>query len=77
MLVDLEPRVINGIVGGEYGHLHNMENVFTSKDGGGAGNNWANGHRQGAEVEEQIFDILDREAEVGKAYFFQLIMLLV
>ncbi|KAH7697134.1 gamma tubulin 2, partial [Aphelenchoides avenae] len=63
VLVDLEPRVINGIVGGEYGHLHNMENVFTSKDGGGAGNNWANGHRQGSEVEEQIFDILDREAE--------------
>lgn len=34
-----------------------------SKHGGGAGNNWASGHSQGAKLTEEIFDIIEREAE--------------
>ncbi len=43
LLIDLEPRVINGIQNGLYKNLYNPENFFISKEGGGAGNNWANG----------------------------------
>jgi hypothetical protein len=48
LLMDLEPRVINSILASEYRSLYNTENVFMASDGGGAGNNWASGHRQGA-----------------------------
>ena len=41
VLLDLEPRVINTIMNSEYKKLYNPENVYTAKDGGGAGNNWA------------------------------------
>jgi len=34
-----------------------------SKHGGGAGNNWASGYHQGEKLQEEIFDILDREAD--------------
>lgn len=43
--------------------LYNQENVFLSKDGGGAGNNWASGYSQGERFQEEVFDIIDREAE--------------
>ena len=29
-----------------YANLYNPENIFTSKHGGGAGNNWASGYSQ-------------------------------
>lgn len=32
-----------------YANLYNPENVFTSKHGGGAGNNWASGYSQVSE----------------------------
>ena len=32
-------------------------------DGGGAGNIWANGYSQGEKIYEEIFDIIDREAD--------------
>ncbi len=63
VLMDLEPRVINGILNSEYRHLFNSENFFVSKDGGGAGNNWASGHAQGEALHEEIMDIIDREAD--------------
>ena len=34
-----------------------------SKDGGGAGNNWAFGYGQGDRLYEEVFDIIDREAD--------------
>ena len=37
VLLDLEPRVIDGIMKSQYKHLYNPENVYISKDGGGAG----------------------------------------
>ena len=46
MLVDLEPRVINTIMNSAYANLYNPENIYVSKDGGGAGNNWAQGYHQ-------------------------------
>ncbi|KAE9460201.1 hypothetical protein C3L33_07895, partial [Rhododendron williamsianum] len=63
LLIDLEPRVINGIQNGEYRNLYNHENVFLSDHGGGAGNNWASGYHQGKGVEEDIMDMIDREAD--------------
>ncbi|CAB4319886.1 unnamed protein product [Prunus armeniaca] len=61
LLIDLEPRVINGIQNSEYRNLYNHENIFVSDHGGGAGNNWASGYDQG--VEEAIMDMIDREAD--------------
>ncbi|KAF5937138.1 hypothetical protein HYC85_024644 [Camellia sinensis] len=63
LLIDLEPRVINGIQNSEYRNLYNHENIFVSDHGGGAGNNWASGYHQGKGVEEDIMDMIDREAD--------------
>ncbi len=63
LLIDLEPRVINTIQSSEYSNLYNPENIFISKDGGGAGNNWARGYAEAEMVQEEIFDMLDREAD--------------
>ena len=46
LLMDLEPRVVRGIEGGEYGRLFNSENMFVAEHGGGAGNVWASGFEQ-------------------------------
>ncbi|XP_039129762.1 tubulin gamma-2 chain [Dioscorea cayenensis subsp. rotundata] len=63
LLMDLEPRVINGIQNSEYRNLYNHENIFLSDHGGGAGNNWANGYHQGEQVVDDIMDMVDREAD--------------
>ncbi|KAJ1419467.1 Tubulin/FtsZ, GTPase domain [Sesbania bispinosa] len=63
LLIDLEPRVINGIQNSDYRNLYNQENIFLSDHGGGAGNNWASGYHQGKTVEEDIMDMIDREAD--------------
>lgn len=46
VLLDLEPRVIHGILTSPYAKLYNQENIYTSEHGGGAGNNWASGYSQ-------------------------------
>ena len=64
LLIDLEPRVVNKLAHqGAYRNLFNPENLFIAKDGGGAGNNWASGFRQGEEHSEQVVDMIDREAD--------------
>lgn len=63
VLLDLEHKAIQGIRRGDQAHLYNPENVFVSKEGTGAGNNWANGYMQGDAVTEEIFERLQREAE--------------
>lgn len=63
ILVDLEPRVISNIKQSSYSNLYNPENFFTWANGGGAGNNWAHGHHLGKEVDEDVLEILQREAE--------------
>lgn len=62
ILMDLEPRVVNATLASPYGKLFNSENIFLSKEGGGAGNNWAVGYAQGNKLSEEILDIIDREA---------------
>ena len=62
-MVDLEPRVIDTILTGPYSGIYNAENIFTSKDGGGAGNIWANGYAQGEKICEDVMDMIDREAD--------------
>lgn len=48
VLVDLEPRVIHGMMADpDLGNLFNEDNLFISSEGGGAGNNWADGYSQG------------------------------
>ncbi|KAF8737130.1 hypothetical protein AX14_013408 [Amanita brunnescens Koide BX004] len=63
ILVDLEPRVINNILASPYANLYNPENIFLSKDGGGAGNNWAQGYSAGERLYEEVMEMIDREAE--------------
>ncbi|XP_033619026.1 tubulin gamma-2 chain, partial [Fukomys damarensis] len=63
VLLDLEPRVIHSILNSAYAKLYNPENIYLSEHGGGAGNNWARGFSQGEKIHEDIFDIIDREAD--------------
>jgi len=63
VLLDLEPRVIDTITSSPYANLYNPENMYTSKHGGGAGNNWASGYSQAERLHEEMFDIIDREAD--------------
>ncbi|XP_068923740.1 tubulin gamma-1 chain-like isoform X4 [Petaurus breviceps papuanus] len=63
VLLDLEPRVIHSILNSPYAKLYNPENIYLSEHGGGAGNNWASGFSQGEKIHEDIFDIIDREAD--------------
>ncbi|KAF9581353.1 gamma-tubulin [Lunasporangiospora selenospora] len=63
ILLDLEPRVINTISSSPYANLFNPENIFLSKDGGGAGNIWSLGYTAGERESEEILEKLDREAE--------------
>jgi hypothetical protein len=63
LMIDLEPRVINSIQSGTYRDLFNQENFFVAKEGGGAGNNWASGFRQGSEHEDHVMEMIDREAD--------------
>jgi tubulin gamma len=55
--------VVNNIQNSQHRDLFNPENIFVSKEGGGAGNNWASGHRQAEENAELLADMLDREAD--------------
>ena len=55
VLLDLEPRVIHTIMTSPYAKLYNPENVYLSKQGGGAGNNWAVGFSQ---VRKRYFCLL-------------------
>lgn len=63
LMIDLEPRVVNKLSHGAYRDLFNPENFFIAQDGGGAGNNWASGFRQGEEHAEQVLDMIDRESD--------------
>jgi tubulin gamma len=63
LMIDLEPRVINSIQSSPYRDLYNQENFFIAKEGGGAGNNWASGYRQGSEHEDHVMEMIDREAD--------------
>ncbi|CAI4215407.1 unnamed protein product [Parascedosporium putredinis] len=63
ILIDLEPRVINGIQTGPYKNIYNPENFYVGKDGVGAANNWGDGYQTGETVYEDIMEMVDREAD--------------
>ena len=42
--------------------------MYVSRNGGGAGNNWASGYRQGEEQFNEYFDIIEREAECSENF---------
>ncbi|KAJ5247580.1 hypothetical protein N7468_002563 [Penicillium chermesinum] len=63
ILLDLEPRVLNNIQSGPYRNIYNPENFFIGQQGVGAGNNWGAGYAAGEGVQEEIFDMIDREAD--------------
>ncbi|KAL4995102.1 tubulin-domain-containing protein [Aspergillus recurvatus] len=63
ILLDLEPRVLNGIQSGPYKNIYNPENFFIGQQGIGAGNNWGAGYAAGEVVQEEVFDMIDREAD--------------
>ncbi|KAK4508361.1 hypothetical protein PRZ48_002099 [Zasmidium cellare] len=63
ILLDLEPRVINGIQTGPYKNIYNPENFYVHKEGTGAGNNWAAGYDMGSQVQDEVLDMIDREAD--------------
>ncbi|TXT13497.1 hypothetical protein VHUM_00864 [Vanrija humicola] len=63
ILIDLEPRVINNILSSPFKGLYNPENIYVSKHGGGAGNNWAQGYNAGEKVYEDLMEMIDREAD--------------
>lgn len=51
-------RVVKAIQNSDMKNLFNPENIFLSDHGGGAGNNWASGYRQGEMVQEDILDMI-------------------
>ncbi|KAG7009978.1 tubulin gamma chain [Physcia stellaris] len=63
ILLDLEPRVIQGIQNGPYKNIYNPENFFIGSQGSGAANNWGTGYSAGEKVQEEVFDMIDREAD--------------
>ena len=64
VLLDLEPRVINSIMNSTYANLYNPENIYLSKHGGGAGNNWASGYSQVDLILLGLIPLPRREARV-------------
>ncbi|KAJ5620736.1 hypothetical protein N7510_004720 [Penicillium lagena] len=55
--------VLNGIQTGPYKNIYNPENFFIGQQGVGAGNNWGAGYSAGESVQEEVFDMIDREAD--------------
>jgi tubulin gamma len=63
ILLDLEPRVLNSIQNSAYKNIYNPENFYIHKDGTGAGNNWGAGYSMGESVQDEVIDMIDREAD--------------
>ena len=43
--------------------LFNQENIYQHPSGGGAGNNWAMGYSMAEHVQEELMEMIDREAD--------------
>ena len=53
-------QVIDTITSSPYANLYNPENMYTSKHGGGAGNNWASGYSQVSETINTVIIITSK-----------------
>ena len=62
-LLFLALKVINSILSSPYSALYNPENIYLSKEGSGAGNNWGMGFAEGEKIYEDVVEMIDREAE--------------
>ncbi|GME93048.1 unnamed protein product [Ambrosiozyma monospora] len=62
ILIDMEPRVINGITT-RCQNLFNPRNIYISSDGGGAGNKWGEGYAHASRHKDEIFDMINREID--------------
>ncbi|KAA6388710.1 MAG: putative Tubulin gamma chain [Streblomastix strix] len=63
ILIDTEPRVLDRISKGQIQGLLDPENmVMPQKEGSGSGNNWMKGYEFGEMYDEQIVDVIVREA---------------
>ncbi|EJP61508.1 beta-tubulin [Beauveria bassiana ARSEF 2860] len=64
VLVDLEPGTMDAVRAGPFGQLFRPDNFVFGQSG--AGNNWAKGHyTEGAELVDQVLDVVRREAEAS------------
>ena len=62
VLVDLEPGTMDAVRSGRLSELFRPDNFVFGQSG--AGNNWAKGHyTEGAELVDQVIDVVRREAE--------------
>ncbi|GJQ14103.1 hypothetical protein GpartN1_g5894.t1 [Galdieria partita] len=62
VLIDLEPGTIDAVKASPYGKLFRPDNFVYGQSG--AGNNWAKGHyTEGAELIDNVLDVVRREAE--------------
>lgn len=57
---EISLRVIHTIRTSDICNLFNPENVFISKEGGGAGNIWASGFCQAEKVQEHLLDMIGK-----------------
>jgi len=62
ILMDLEPGTMNNVRAAKYGQIFRPDSFVFGQTG--AGNNWAKGHyTEGAELIEQVLDVVRKEAE--------------
>lgn len=62
MLVDLEPGTMDAVRAGPLGRLFRPDNFVFGQSS--AANNWAKGHyTEGAELVEEVIDVVRRESE--------------
>jgi len=62
ILMDLEPGTMNNVRASKYGQIFRPDSFVFGQTG--AGNNWAKGHyTEGAELIEQVLDVVRKEAE--------------
>ena len=60
--MDLEPRTMDSVRTGPYGHVFRPNNFIFGQSG--AGNNWAKGHyTEGAELIDFVLDVIRKETE--------------
>ena len=64
ILIDMQPRVINNIQNSDFSKFFNQENIYMPKEECGAGNVWAKVYSHADKVDEEIMDMLEREARL-------------